>query len=150
MPCTDVTEIIEVALDPNDRLKSYSLSKKTCGQPVGQASLLVGWLRGLPVEDILACDADTFLAEHPVKTQLEGFLTLKHLFALQSALQVLAGKEPGGPDDPCAATSVRYAEDELVIRATIRVDMVTDKIKACGHCKGCGKSLTPAELATPP
>ena len=41
MPCKDVTELLEVVLDSEDRLLDYTFSKRTCGQGVGAASLLI-------------------------------------------------------------------------------------------------------------
>lgn len=138
MPCSDVTEMVQVVIDSDDRLKSYTYSKKTCGKGVGVASLLVEHFAGMTVDELLALDAETFLAQHPVDNELEEFLGLKHLFAVQSALEVLTGHEPGGPEDLCAAAEIRYDQGDLVIEARILVDLVTEKITSCGHCKGCG------------
>ena len=143
MPCSDVTEIIRVVVDADDRLKDYAFSKRTCGRGVGVASLLIEALRGQSVEALLGYDADRFLADHPAGDELEEFLGLKHLFAVQSALEVLTGREPCGPEAPCAAAEVSVdSEGDVVIEAVIRVDLVTEKIKSCGRCKGCGGSRT--------
>jgi hypothetical protein len=138
LPCSDITEIIEVAVDSDDRLKRYAFSKRTCGRGVGVASLLGDSLNGLTLDEILAIEPEAFLAQHPVEDELEEFLGLKHLFAVQSALEVLTGREAGGPADPCAAAEISFQDDEVVIVAKIRVDVVTEKIKSCGNCKGCG------------
>lgn len=138
MPCSDITEVIEVVIDDEDRLKRYAFSKRTCGRGVGVASLLQEYLQGRSVDDILAIEPEPFLDAHPTEDELEEFLGLKHLFAVQSALEVLTGREPGGPGDPCAAAEVAFEGGEVVIEAQIRVDVVTDKIKSCGNCKGCG------------
>ncbi|MDX9973508.1 MAG: hypothetical protein RBU21_11030 [FCB group bacterium] len=138
MPCSDITEVIEVVIDNEDRLKRYAFSKRTCGQGVGVAALLLDCLQGRSVDDILAWESADFVAEHPVEDELEEFLGLKHFFAVQSALEVLTGREPGGPGDPCAAAEISIEDGEVVINAQIRVDIVTEKIKSCGNCKGCG------------
>lgn len=140
MPCSDVTEIIHVELDGNDRLSDYYFSKRSCGQGVGAGDLLVNRIRGWSVEKLLACDAERFLAEFPIEDELEEFLSLKHFFAIQSVLEVLTGKEPGGKNDPCAAAEIVYGDDTLVIEGQIAVDLVTEKIKACGNCRACGKT----------
>lgn len=139
MPCSDVTEIIQVTLDNEDRLKDYYYSKRTCGQGVGAGNLLIEWVRGKSADEILAYDAERFLKEHPIEDELEEFLSLKHLFAIQSVLEVLVGKGPGGKDDPCAAAEITYDNGEIVMDGQIAVDLVTEKIKACGHCRACGK-----------
>jgi hypothetical protein len=138
MPCSDVTEIIEVRLDEQDRLKDYYLSKRTCGQGVGAGNLLIEWFKGWSADEILAYNSDRFLADHPIEDELKEFLSLKHFFAIQSVLEVLTGKEPGGKDDPCAAAEIRTEDGDLIITGQIEVDLVTEKIKACGNCRACG------------
>jgi hypothetical protein len=140
MPCNDVTEFIEVALDSGDRLKSYALSKTTCGRPVGPASLLIPQLGGRSVDELLAYDAQTFLtAPGRGYGDLEEFLSLKHLFAIQATLKVLTGGGSGGPKDSCAVALVTCENGDVVIRARILVDLITDKIKSCRHCAHCGR-----------
>jgi hypothetical protein len=138
MPCNDITEIIQVVLDEQDCLKAYTFTKRTCGQGVGVASLLLDQLKGRRVDDILECDAQRFLTDYPVEDELEEFLSLKHLFAVQGALEVLVGRESGGPEDVCAAAEIIYDAGECTIEAEIKVDVLTDKIKSCGGCVGCG------------
>lgn len=142
MPCSDVTEIIEVVVDGADRLKRYRLAKRTCGQGVGHESLLADWLTGQPANELLALAPETFLEAHGITDDLERFLTLKHLFALQAALRVLLGDAPGGPEDACAAAAVYADGDDLVLDGRIAVDIVTDQIRSCGGCKGCGTAKT--------
>lgn len=146
MPCSDVTEIIQVTLDANDRLKAYHFAKRTCGQSIGAASLLIDQLGGRTLEELLAYDAERFLTEYPIADGIEEFLSLKHLFAIQSVLEVLTGKEPGGPDDPCSAAEISCDDGEFVIDAQINLDLVTEKIKSCGNCGSCGKSKKKAAL----
>lgn len=139
MPCSDVTEVIQVVVDADDRLKSYNFAKRTCGKGVGVGTLILDYLHGRTVDEILAIDPDTLLAEHPFEEEIEEFLNLKHLFAVQGVLEVLTGKASGGPDDVCAAAEIGYEDGEIVVEARILVDLVTEKIKSCGGCKGCGK-----------
>ncbi len=143
MPCSDVTEIIQVTLDADERLQDYYLAKRTCGQGVGAGNLLIEQFRGRTTDELLAYDAERYLAEFPVADELEEFLSLKHFFAIQSVLEVLVGKKPGGKDDPCAAAEIAYENGRLVIDGQIAVDLVTEKIKACGNCRACGRSKKP-------
>lgn len=140
MPCQDITELLEITLDANDCLESYAFNKRTCGQGIGQASLLVDWLAGRPTSYFLTVQADEFLNEFHVTDPLEEFLTLKHLFAIQGALEVLTGAAPGGLNDAFTAASIEFEEDKTVIRGEISIDIVTDKIKSCGGCGGCGSN----------
>ncbi len=140
MPCSDVTELLEVVLDDEDRLKEYTFSKRTCGQGVGAESLLIDQLRGRSLDELLNKTADAFLTEFPIVDPLEEFLSLKHLFAVQGALEVYVGREPGGKADAFAASGIEYGVDETRINGRIAVDIVTEKIESCGGCTSCGKA----------
>ncbi len=138
MPCKDVTELLEVVLDENECLKSYSFSKRSCGQGVGAQSLLIDQLAGRALNELLFKTADEFLDEFSIPNSTEEFLSLKHLFAIQGALEVYTGAEPGGVNDAFAASGIDYDIDETRIFGRVSVDVVTEKIKSCGGCKGCG------------
>ena len=140
MPCSDVTELIRVVLDENDCLSEYVFAKRTCGQGIGAESLLIDQLRGRSLDDLLAITAESFLAAYPIPDETEEFLSLKHLFAVQSALEVLLGKEPGRKGDGFAAGEIEYGDGETVIQGRIVIDVVTEKIKACGGCSSCGST----------
>lgn len=138
MPCRDVTELIRVVLDERDRLKEYRFVKRTCGRGVGVDALLIDVLGGLHVEEILAISPDRFIEEHPAQEPIEEFLGLKHLIAVQAALDVLTGRAFGGPKELCAAAEIAYGDGETVIDARISVDLVTEEIRSCGGCRACG------------
>ncbi len=138
MPCKDVTELLEVVLDADDRLKDYTFSKRTCGQGVGMANLLIEQLRGRSATELQQKSAQDFLAEFPIADPVEEFLSLKHLFALQGALEVYAGIESGGKQSAFAVGGIEYGEDETRIHGRISIDIVTEKIKSCGGCSSCG------------
>jgi hypothetical protein len=144
MPCNDITELIQVVVDAEDRLKSYRFVKRTCGQGVGVDTLLMDVLGGQQVDQILAISPEEFLEEHPAEEAIEEFLGLKHLIAVQSALEVLVGAEPGGADALCAAAEIAWDEGDTILDAVIRIDLVTEAIKSCGNCRGCG-SKRPAK-----
>lgn len=144
MPCNDVTELLEVVLDGEDRLKAYKFLKRTCGQGVGVASLLIEQLEGRSLDELLNKTAEDFLAEFPILDEIEEFLSLKHLFAIQGALEVLTGRESGDQNAAFAATGITYGEDETCIEGRIAVDVVTEKIAACGGCASCGSEKTDA------
>jgi hypothetical protein len=145
MPCKDVTEVLEVVLDAGDALKDYRFSKRTCGQGVGAASLLIDQLRGRPMQELVRKTAQEFLAEFPIADPVEEFLSLKHLFAIQGALEVYAGIASGAKQSAFAVGGVEYGEDETRITGRIGVDILTEKIKSCGGCGSCGKAETGRE-----
>ena len=138
MPCKDVTELLEVVLDADDRVKDYTFSKRTCGQGVGMANLLIEQLRGRPAAELQHKTAQEFLAEFPIADPVEEFLSLKHLFAIQSALEVYAGVQSGAKTSAFAVGGIEYGDDETRIQGRISIDIVTEKIKSCGGCSSCG------------
>ena len=138
MPCKDVTEIIDVVLDAEDRLKFYSFRKRTCGQGVGVDTLLMDVLGGMEADALLAISPDEFLETWPSAEPIEEFLGLKHLIALQSSIAVLLGQEGGGPGSICATAEVSFEDGDTTITSFIALDLVEEKIKSCGNCKGCG------------
>ncbi|MCH8205331.1 MAG: hypothetical protein IID09_09210, partial [Candidatus Hydrogenedentes bacterium] len=75
MPCKDVTELLEVVLDGEDRLKAYKFQKRTCGQGVGAESLLIDQLEGRSLEELLDKTAEDFLTEFPIFDEIEEFLS---------------------------------------------------------------------------
>ncbi len=137
MPCTDVTECIEVVLDADDRLVSYALRKRTCGRAVGADALLDTLLTGKTPAEIARLAPDDLLDQYRPSGDIEVFLALKHLFAVQAACAVLSGAAPGGPHDPCAAASIVCEAGLTRLTGLIRVDVVHEEIRACGRCAGC-------------
>ncbi len=142
MPCNDVTEVIEAAFDAHDQLVDYTYNKRTCGQGVGAGNLLIEEIVGRDVDWFLNTDPVGFLAQHPVEEELEEFLQYKHFFALRNAAEVLVGRSAGGPSDACAAAEIACNPDtgQTSIRAVIKVELLTEQIRSCGGCKGCGKN----------
>lgn len=138
MPCSDVTEILEVILDGDENLLDYSFNKRTCGQGIGVANLIIDQLRGRPLNELLFITAEDFLGEFTIPDPTEEFLSLKHLFAIQGALEVYSGAESCGVNDAFAVSGIDYGENDIHIRGLISVDVVTEKIESCGGCKGCG------------
>jgi hypothetical protein len=137
VPCSDITETIDLALDADDRLVRYALHKRTCGAEIGAAALLIDWLAGRRPADILALDGEALLSRY-APPESEELLYLKHLAAIQESLRVLTGACRGGPGDACAAVSVIQEADGLAFSALVSVNGDTDRIQPCGGCGSCG------------
>jgi hypothetical protein len=140
MPCSDITETIDVVLDGSDSLKTYSFRKRTCGQGVGVENLLLDILGGKDADEILDITPEYFLETWPAAEDIEEFLGLKHLIAVQSAIAVLMGRASGGPGEICAAAEIVFDGEDTLLAAVIQIDLVTEKIASCGGCKGCGST----------
>ena len=139
MPCKNVIEQIRITLDDQDHLRDYQFVKQTCGKGVGARSLLIDFLLGLSVSEVLTVDSERLLAVCRPQDEIGRFLHLKHFFAIQGALLVYTGASAGGRDSSCTVAEVGYDQGQVIIDADIDVDLVTDKIKACTGCAGnCG------------
>ncbi len=146
MPCNDVTERIELVLDADDRLVSYALRKRTCGRAVGGESLLDTVFTGKTIGDIAGVTPEGLLERIAPPSDIEAFLALKHLFAVQAACAVICGAAAGGPNDICAAAEIGCENGQTRLTGLVRVNVVHDEIKACGRCKGCAsKKITKAQ-----
>ena len=135
MPCSDVADLVRIALGSDDRLKSYALTKRACGRSVGDSSFLEDRLRGRTVDELLALTPGAFFDE--ASSDMDAFLLRKHLHAIQSTLAVYTGRQPGGPAAACALADVAHEDGDLVIHGRIKVDVDTDAIPPCAPCGGC-------------
>jgi NifU-like protein involved in Fe-S cluster formation len=141
MPCNNIVEQIRINLDDRNRLTGYRFIKQTCGQDVGARSLLTEFLLGLNVDELLAIDSESLLAVCRPEDDVSRFLHLKHLFAIQAALEVYTGRSNGASNSACAIAEIGDDQGQVVIDADIDVGLVADKIKACSGCSGCASDL---------
>ncbi len=139
MPCSDVTEILTITLDPEERITHYTLSKRTCGGGVGNSSLLRKWISNRSANEVLSATPELVLASLPTRSTTWEFLTVKHLLAVQCGLKALLGFSDSGPADTCRIVNVSCGAEGTRMEADIRVDVVTSRITACGFCGNCGR-----------
>ncbi len=136
MPCDNVLELIRITLDSDERLKSYKLQLMTCGKSIGAESLILDRVRDMSISEIRALEPAKFQSEKD--SGIENFLRLKHLFALQLALETYTGQSSGAVSSACKIAEINYDQSGVIIDADIEVDIMVDKIKACGPCdSGC-------------
>ncbi len=131
MPCDDITEQIRIVLDRNERLKSYRLFKKTCGDAIGGESRLLDRLKGLSIDDLLHLDMFTLHQPHADDDRIEKFLSLKHIFAVRATLVSFTGRGSAGIGDTCTIAGIDYDGDDTIIDAEINIGLITDQIEAC-------------------
>ncbi len=139
MPCSDVTEVLSLTLDPDDRVTHYSLLKLTCGGGVGNPSLLRKWIENRTAQDVMGATPADILQAIPTTSDTWEFLTIKHLFAVQAGLKALGGDAPSTPDSVCAIETIEHGPKGIRMMALIKVDILTQAITACGGCGTCGE-----------
>ena len=133
MPCRDIREVLELQLDQDERVLTYTLSKRTCGAWVGTPSIMareLGTLTAAEVVDLKPAgltDLDSEVSEL-------DFLRIKHLFAVQACLESYHGHAPAGPGGLCSLASVAVDDQRITIRAIIDGIALQREIAACGNC----------------
>lgn len=136
MPCNDITDSLRIRITLDERLDKYRLDKLSCGGAVGQGALILPRLKGRPVSDIIATDVADFLQQNPAEDDIEEFLFIKHFLALKQGLSVMMGVQSGSKADWCVVDSVEHSPEGIVLRARLKVEGMTDEIKACsGGCQ---------------
>ena len=136
MPCTDVTEILEITLDARDRVVAYSLSKQTCGGAVAGRGLIRSWVKNKPLDEILTLSPARLVQDSRSPDELQEYLRLKHLFSIQALLGRYSGRPEFDDDSLVEVLSIDYDQSGARIRARLNLEVITEKIKACGLC-GC-------------
>ena len=138
MPCSDVTELLTIGLDSRDRIRSYSLTKKTCGGTMGRDSLILKMIRGKQADEVVATPIEVFYREIQFSSDLKEMVYSKHYLAVQAGLRAFLGHQGRASRGICDLESVEYGPEGSEITARISVELSTSDIKSCGSCAGCG------------
>lgn len=135
MPCTDITDVLQLRIDEKNEVGKYWLRKRSCGGAVGERSLIFDWLRGKSTQEILDANITDFLDSFgTIEDEVYEYLLIKHFFAVKSGVGILLGKETGTPEDFCAVDSISYGPQGTDLVAYLRMDVITDQIRSCGRC----------------
>jgi hypothetical protein len=134
MPCTDVTEELELILDEYERIKSYSVNKITCGISVGEQTLLP-FIRGCSLDVLLTKFVVDFVPDIFTWRDTDQFLLAKQLYAVQSAVRVHLGLASGHKSNAFTVRDIEYSTDETIITGDLHVDVAAAEIPACTGCK---------------
>ncbi|MCA9672760.1 MAG: hypothetical protein KC503_44510 [Myxococcales bacterium] len=140
MPCSDVSEYLQIKLDAEDRLVELALAKNTCGAEVG-GTVLLGFARGRTVEQLLAASLSEIVPRLEARRRVERFTLEKQLFALQAALAALVGQAGGALDDVFTIERLEYDErGGTTLSGLVDVGVVAEDVPGC---KTCGTCSTP-------
>ena len=134
MPCNDLTEVLRLSFDQDDRVVGYSLSKLSCGETVAGRSLIRKWVKHRTVSAILQLNPKQILDDIRAESSIEEYLHLKHLFAIQMALTTFLGKQAGRPSDACVINTVSNSPDGTELLVELRVDILTNLLEPI-YCK---------------
>jgi hypothetical protein len=142
VPCHDITDTLKIRLDDQDRIVRYSLIKRSCGGAVGRRALIGRWLKNRSAGEVLSFSAEVFLSTQPTRSKTWQYLLIKHFLAVQSGLAILLGRQSGSSHDYCTAESIEYGPEGTTLIAHVRVDAMTDQIKACQSCCGAKQHVS--------
>lgn len=137
MPCEDITDILKLKIDSNDKLVKYSLTKLTCGGQVGGDDLILKWLSKFTMDEIYNLTIDDFTKAHPTDDEIIEYLLLKQFLAVKSGISMVLGHESGGKDSYCTVESISYGPNGMIVKAMINIEAITAEIKSCGRCATC-------------
>ena len=134
MPCEDITEILQIKINNENRVFDYSLIKKTCGGKVGSDKPILGWLQKLTADEILKTTPSGFMNDHEFEDEISEYIYLKNYLAVKNGIAIMLGIESGGKADFCTVDSIKYGPKAMILTGFIKIDALTEEIKACGNC----------------
>jgi hypothetical protein len=88
----------------------------------------------MPVDVLLGQTPSSLHADWYRLPANRQFLAAKQLYALQLGLAVYTGADAGSRQAAFAVISVEHSDEETVFRGRVRIDALTEKIKACSNC----------------
>lgn len=134
MPCKDITEILQIKINDKNQIFDYSLIKKTCGGNVGSDKPILGWLQKFSADDILKTTPAEFMNDHQFEDEIAEYIHLKNYLAVKNGIAIMLGKESGSKTDFCTVDSIKYGPKAMIFTGFIKIDALTEEIKACGNC----------------
>lgn len=143
MPCNDVRDRVQLSYNESNLLEAFSMTKKTCGAPVGNA-LILNYVGNTTIDDIATSKIHRFIPGLDEARTLDRFLLDKQFSALRSAIRSITGAADETPDDDITADPIFTISSIEMIGNTTHVVGFTDpkidsaKVPGCGSCAKAG------------
>jgi hypothetical protein len=131
MPCDEISEVVTVVLDGNERLHYFLFEKITCGKIVPLSGRLNDFCRGMGLDAIDALDLDGVVRALGVADEETFFLVEKELDALQSAVANYRGAERGFDPERYKIESVEHGPDSVTIKQIVIAPKPEAAITSC-------------------
>lgn len=131
MPCHNITDIVKIKLDHNNRFVDYSLTKLNCGRAIGESSLIKNIITGRTAEQLLMLTSESILSSRFANHPDSNFLYEKHLQAIQSVLAIWLGRRDGQAGNRCAIEAIKLDEEGIALTAIIKLNLQTENIISC-------------------
>jgi hypothetical protein len=129
MPCSDLTEQLTIVIDHQHKLLDYNLQKISCGKQIGANQSLLKLIQHKQLDEILASDLNFQLNENKVNSKNHEYLAQKHFQAILLGISAFWGQDKS--NNPCSINDIIYEPNTITIKALIKLELKTEKIKPC-------------------
>ncbi len=135
MPCEDISEVVTVVFDANERLRYFLYEKITCGKIVPLSGKLNDFCRGKSADEIEALQLDEVVRAIGVDNDETFFLADKELDAIQSTIANYRGSRELDLER-YRIESIEHAPDSVTIRQVILAPKPATRIASCRKIYG--------------
>jgi len=119
MACRESSRRIDVRLDREDRLVTFTYTKIACGREIGTEGRLRSFCRGMRRDAILRFSFEDLPAELAGPEEEGRFLLFLEWAALRAALLLYGGAEPEGGGDRHRIASIERDDAGVSIRLVV-------------------------------
>ncbi len=119
MPCEEISAVVTVVLDKDERLSYYTFEKITCGKIIPLSQTLQAHCKGMTLDALASLRLEELVHTLDVRDEDAFFVLDKELDALQSAIANYRGSDLGLNFDRYKIESIEYGDDSIRIQQVI-------------------------------
>jgi hypothetical protein len=135
-----MTEKVQLILDQNGQLQSFTLSLPERDVSANDGSPLTRLFKGRTIEEILRIPVDRFCEDYPAEDDWPQVILMRQFLGLRAIMEWLAGRNKNENGKFCDL-ELKFKEDgSKVIEGEINFGYAIAKIAACKQCQGCNKN----------
>jgi len=132
MPCKDSSSSLVIHLDADEKFKSYTYAKITCGQEIKEEAGLNQYFAGRALGDIVQIPFLQISNDLNAKNEESQFVLYLEWDALRCAIALFLGLEDKEIDtERCLITSIEYTDEGTEIAEVILPPKEMPKILPC-------------------
>ncbi|MFN0152349.1 MAG: hypothetical protein ACKVU1_16715 [bacterium] len=119
MPCEEISAVVTVVLDKDERLRYYTFEKITCGKIIPLSQTLQAHCKGMTLDALASLRLEELVRAFDVRDEDSFFVLDKELDALQSAVANYRGSDAGLDFERYKIESIEYGDDSIRIQQVI-------------------------------
>jgi len=131
MPCDEISAVITVVLDKDERLRYYTFEKLTCGKIIPLSQTLQAYCKGMTIDALASLRLEEMVRVLGVRDEDSFFVLDKELDALQSAIANYRGSLPGLDLERYKIESIEYGDESIRIQQVILEPKPDASIPSC-------------------